>query len=103
MKKRILTLGTWLFIGMFLLSCIPAAAQNKKAREDAQKKVEDPLQSISFNAFRLRSIGPALTSGRIADFAVNPKNKSEYYVATASGGVWNEYIPEGRGSMGAVI
>jgi hypothetical protein len=29
-----------------------------------------------------------LTSGRIADFAVNPKNFNEYYVATASGGVW---------------
>ncbi len=88
MKKRILTLGTWLFIGVFLLSCIPAAAQRKKAREDAQKKVDDPLQSISLNAFRIRSIGPALTSGRISDFAVNPKNKSEFYIATSSGGVW---------------
>ena len=73
---------------MFLLSFIPAAAQSKKAREDAQKKADDPLQSISLNAFRIRLIGPALTSGRIADFAVNPDNKSEFYIATASGGVW---------------
>ena len=88
MKKRILTLSTWLFIGVFLLSCIPSAAQSKRARKDAQTKVDDPLQSISLNAFMIRSIGPALTSGRIADFAVNPKNKSEFYVAAASGGVW---------------
>ena len=42
----------------------------------------------TFRGLRLREIGPALTSGRIADFAVNPKNHSEYYVAVASGGVW---------------
>lgn len=41
-----------------------------------------------FTGLNWRSIGPALVSGRIADFAVNPKNPSEYYVAAASGGVW---------------
>lgn len=42
----------------------------------------------TFRGLSLREIGPALTSGRIADFAVNPDNPSEYYVAVASGGVW---------------
>ncbi len=88
MKKRNFSLGIWLIIGVFLLSCIPAVAQGKKTREDTQKTAEDSLESLSLNAFRIRSIGPALTSGRIVDFAVNPKNKSEYYVATASGGIW---------------
>ena len=36
----------------------------------------------------LRPIGPALTSGRISDFAVDPRNRKRYYVAVASGGVW---------------
>ncbi len=36
----------------------------------------------------LRSIGPALTSGRISDFAFHPHKPATYYVATASGGVW---------------
>jgi len=36
----------------------------------------------------LRSIGPALTSGRIADFAFHPDEPETYYVAVASGGVW---------------
>ncbi|MDZ4730017.1 MAG: hypothetical protein SH820_08765 [Xanthomonadales bacterium] len=39
-------------------------------------------------AMPLRSIGPALTSGRIADFAFHPGKPATYYVAVASGGVW---------------
>src|SRR5204862_7099092 len=35
-----------------------------------------------------RAIGPALTSGRVIAFAVNPSDSTEYYVAAASGGVW---------------
>jgi len=42
-----------------------------------------PLAEIS-----LRSIGPALTSGRVADFAFHPTDRATYYVAMASGGVW---------------
>ncbi len=49
---------------------------------------KDDTLSSTFNGLAFRSIGPALTSGRIADIAVNPKNISEYYVAAASGGVW---------------
>jgi photosystem II stability/assembly factor-like uncharacterized protein len=37
---------------------------------------------------KFRSIGPAFTSGRIADFAVNPKNHNEWFVAVASGHIW---------------
>jgi photosystem II stability/assembly factor-like uncharacterized protein len=62
---------------------------------EAQKKQTAPAQKpavskdeIAVNGLKFRNIGPALTSGRIADFAVNPKNPFEYFVATASGGVW---------------
>jgi photosystem II stability/assembly factor-like uncharacterized protein len=58
----------------------------------AQKKTLAPappdFTSEMFGELSFRSIGPAVTSGRIADFAVNPDNHSEYYVASASGGVW---------------
>ena len=37
---------------------------------------------------QLREIGPASMGGRIADIAVNPQNKSEWYIAVGSGGVW---------------
>jgi photosystem II stability/assembly factor-like uncharacterized protein len=36
----------------------------------------------------LRSIGPALTPGRVADIAIDPRNRNVWYVATASSGLW---------------
>jgi photosystem II stability/assembly factor-like uncharacterized protein len=36
----------------------------------------------------LRSIGPALTSGRVADFAFHPDGWQTHYVAMASGNLW---------------
>ncbi len=35
-----------------------------------------------------RSIGPALMSGRISDLEVHPRDRSTWYVAAGSGGVW---------------
>ena len=46
------------------------------------------LQAQKLDALSFRSVGPALTSGRVADLAVNPGNPDEWYVAAASGGVW---------------
>jgi len=46
------------------------------------------LKTENLSGLKFRSIGPAVTSGRISDFAVNPLNNSEYYVASAAGGVW---------------
>ncbi|MFM2392618.1 MAG: hypothetical protein RLZZ546_595, partial [Bacteroidota bacterium] len=72
------------FIAICLISSIFSYAQKK---EDKVLKIEG-LKSSDFSGLNFRSIGPAVTSGRVSDFAVNPKNHSEYYVATASGGVW---------------
>ncbi len=46
------------------------------------------LSAGTFSGLALRGIGPALTSGRIADIAVHPEDKATWYVAAASGGVW---------------
>ncbi|MFN1835191.1 WD40/YVTN/BNR-like repeat-containing protein [Balneola sp. MJW-20] len=54
----------------------------------AQDDPDDDRYNTAWNSLEFRSIGPAFTSGRIADFAVNPDDISEFYVATASGGVW---------------
>ena len=59
----------------------------QKNKQGSQTK-SDSLKSSTFSGLRWRSIGPAMTSGRIADFAVNPCNPKEYYVAVASGHVW---------------
>jgi len=55
---------------------------------NAQDKEKDKGVSNIDSALNFRSIGPAFTSGRVADFAVNPNNHSEYYVAFAAGNIW---------------
>lgn len=56
------------------------------AQDDKEKK-DTSLASITAG-LKWRSIGPAYSSGRIADFAFNPNNPAEYYVAVASGNIW---------------
>ncbi len=52
-------------------------------------KAQDDLLSPSIvSGLKFRNVGPALTSGRIADIAVHPTKKQIWYVAVASGGVW---------------
>lgn len=69
-----------------LLFCL--ALGNAVWAQPKSTTTDTGMSSDLFSNLTFRSIGPAVTSGRISDFAVNPKNQSEYYVATASGGVW---------------
>lgn len=72
----------------------------------------EPLSTGTFGGLRFRSIGPAVTSGRVNMFAVDPNDRSKYYVAVASGGVWKTvnagttwtpvFDNEGSYSIGAV-
>ena len=52
---------------------------------------EPPFSSGDFGGLAFREIGPAIASGRIADFAVDPRNKNHYYVGVCSGGVWETH------------
>ncbi len=55
----------------------------------AQRAAETNLLTDStFAGLKLRSIGPAFMSGRIADIAIHPEDNSVWYVAVGSGGVW---------------
>ena len=60
-----------------------AASLAGQAPAGADRLTEDVLKS-----FELRSIGPALVTGRIADVAIDPKNPNVWYVASAFGGLW---------------
>ncbi|MCF8348170.1 MAG: hypothetical protein K9G61_05100 [Bacteroidales bacterium] len=78
-----------LFIKTLALSFVffaLAGTASAKKKEDTEKK--DKLSASTFNSYKWRSIGPAFASGRISDFAVNPNDFSEYYVAVASGHIW---------------
>jgi len=90
---RIFSLKTLFICWLVACICAPNFAQKKKSDKATstppKEEVKDELlSSATFSGLKLRSIGPALTSGRVVDLAVNPQNHSEYYVATAAGGVW---------------
>jgi photosystem II stability/assembly factor-like uncharacterized protein len=66
----------------------PSPSSSPTPTPDASPTPRDPLSTPTFNGLRLRSIGPAFTSGRVVGFAIDPNNVTRYYVAVASGGVW---------------
>jgi photosystem II stability/assembly factor-like uncharacterized protein len=72
-----------LLLFLMLLTSFTLALNNDEEKED-----KSPYKSSTFNGLKFRLLGPAITSGRITDFAVNPNNYHEYYVAVASGNVW---------------
>ena len=72
----------------------------------------EPMSAGTFAGLKFRSIGPAVTSGRVIAFAVDPNNRARYFVGVASGGVWKTenagttwtpvFDGEGAYSIGAV-
>jgi photosystem II stability/assembly factor-like uncharacterized protein len=52
------------------------------------KEDKNVLNAQTFSGLKLRGIGPAFTSGRIADIAIHPTDPNLWYVAVGSGGVW---------------
>jgi photosystem II stability/assembly factor-like uncharacterized protein len=57
-------------------------------RSEDNEKRQDPMSAATFGGLKLRSVGPAVTSGRVVGFAVDPADRTHYFVAAASGGVW---------------
>jgi photosystem II stability/assembly factor-like uncharacterized protein len=68
-------------------SAATLSAQTKPAAPAAEKPAST-WSAATWSGLKFRSIGPALTSGRIADIAVDPTKPSRWFVASASGGVW---------------
>ncbi|MEA2239865.1 MAG: hypothetical protein QOC81_4589 [Thermoanaerobaculia bacterium] len=62
----------------------PAPASKEKDLKEKESKYGEK----TFSGLELREIGPALTSGRIIDLAVDPRDARVWFVATAGGGVW---------------
>ena len=71
----------------FLLVAIVLAASARifAAEED---NGAPQIQDHPFKGLELRGIGPAITSGRISDFAFHPEHKQKYYAAVASGNLF---------------
>jgi photosystem II stability/assembly factor-like uncharacterized protein len=102
-----------LLASVALFATLAVSAQEPPAPGGDGARNQDPWTSGTFADFRLRSIGPALMSGRISHIAVHPEHKQTWYVGVASGGVWKTtnagitFTPvfqnEGSYSIGAVV
>jgi photosystem II stability/assembly factor-like uncharacterized protein len=91
----------------------PETKKPEEEKPDDENKPRDPMSTATFNGLRLRSIGPAFTSGRVIGLAVDPNNPAHYFVAAASGGVWKTlnagttwtpvFDREGSYSIGCIV
>src|SRR5262245_14348619 len=94
LKKSHVLLLLCFSIGLLITPLSALAQQPQQSDKKDEPKKEEPRQPPdkmnpgTFAGLRLRGIGPAFTSGRIVDIAVHPTDKSCWYVAVASGGVW---------------
>ena len=68
---------------VIVLISFSAIAQKKPAPTTSA-----PFDASTVSSLNFRLVGPALTSGRISDLAINPKNQDVWYISAASGGVW---------------
>jgi photosystem II stability/assembly factor-like uncharacterized protein len=99
-------------LSLTLVATLALSAQEPAQTADGSRN-QDPWASATFSDFRLRSIGPALMSGRISHIAVHPEHRQTWYIGVASGGVWKTtnagttFTPvfqnEGSYSIGAVV
>ncbi|MEZ5404318.1 MAG: glycosyl hydrolase [Bryobacteraceae bacterium] len=92
---------------MRLLPLLLAAAAFAPA-QDSEKPA-----GPSYQGLRFRLIGPAVASGRVTSFAVNPANPAHFFAGVGSGGVWKTenagatwtpvFDNEGSYSIGTVV
>ncbi|AVR44983.1 glycosyl hydrolase [Christiangramia fulva] len=87
MKRKNISLSLFLLLN----SAFPFSQQkptSAKDLQDALQKKEQLAQNSIVKNLPLKNIGPSVMSGRVTDFAVNPDDPTEFYVAYATGGLW---------------
>ena len=63
-------------------------AQSQRRKRGAVPPIPSMMADSTFMGLKLRNIGPAFMSGRIADLAIHPEDENTWFVAVGSGGVW---------------
>jgi photosystem II stability/assembly factor-like uncharacterized protein len=85
MKNTTLRLVVLFLLILTPMVAFPAKDQPKNDEEGEGAKT---LGKVSLEGLAFRSIGPAITGGRVIDIEVNPRDPSEYYVASGHGSLW---------------
>src|SRR5260221_10043475 len=65
-----------------------AAAATVAVTAAVSGQTEGALDAQTLKGLELRSVGPALATGRVQDVEIDPRNPSVWYVATAFGWLW---------------
>ncbi|NJC26381.1 WD40/YVTN/BNR-like repeat-containing protein [Neolewinella antarctica] len=82
-----------LLLTLLLCTCVHAqtSAQSPTAAAVRDQAFQQRLflaQSSPAAGLEFKNIGPTIMSGRVADIAVDPADPTHFYVAYASGGLW---------------
>jgi photosystem II stability/assembly factor-like uncharacterized protein len=68
---------------LFLTLAATPTQPPELAKVDKKDEKSSPIAAL-----KPRLVGPAVTAGRVVGFAMHPTDRSHYFVAVASGGVW---------------
>jgi photosystem II stability/assembly factor-like uncharacterized protein len=73
---------------ILLTAMVVALAMTALIAGDQSESGGGAMTADALKAIELRSIGPTISSGRVVDVAIDAKNPSVWYVASAFGGLW---------------
>lgn len=80
------------FLSLLMISSFFAQAQVKPTPASERLKSIEIRKQLSTeslaNKTAFRNIGPTVQSGRVVDMDINPADPTEFYVAYATGGLW---------------
>lgn len=80
--------ATFVAAALALVLPIPTTSAAPSAATKTAAPNPSPLAKASLDGLAFRSIGPAVTGGRVVALAVNPRDYSEYFVAAGHGALW---------------
>ncbi|NOZ47005.1 MAG: glycosyl hydrolase [Chlorobi bacterium] len=89
--KKLNLLIIFVLSGTILLAQKIPVATNASARINNIEKHKLILEKSLVSEVKFRSVGPTIMSGRVTDIAIDPNDATHFYVAYASGGLWETH------------
>ena len=75
-------------IGLLAILSLILILHGPEASAQDESKRSPAVTTGTLSPLKMRSIGPALMSGRIADIAIDAEQPNTWYVAAGSGNLW---------------
>ena len=84
--KQIFSLAVVLVLNLTTIAQVNPTTAEERMKGLQQRKALENKSLV--NGIKFRNIGPSVMSGRVVDIEANPEDPTEFYVAYASGGLW---------------